>query len=113
MEDLVKKLLYTGVGLVAATTEKVQTMVNDLVDKDKLKQEEGKRIVDDFIKSTENKKDEFEGKMKDLVESVVKKLNVVTREDVNGLSKRIEDLETELTKMTKAAAKAAKTTTTK
>ncbi|MBK8444371.1 MAG: hypothetical protein IPL35_13585 [Sphingobacteriales bacterium] len=98
-----KKVLYTGVGLVASTTEKLQAVVNDLVDKDKLHQEEGKRIVDDFVKSTESKKDEFEGKMKELVNSIVNKMNLVRREDFNDLSKRLEELESKMTKAAKSA----------
>ena len=64
MEDLFKKFLYTSVGLVSSTVEKIQTSVDKLVDEDKLSQDEGKKIVDDLVKNTEAKREEFENKLK-------------------------------------------------
>lgn len=93
MEDLVKKVLYTGVGLVATTTEKLQSTVNGLVDSGKVPQEEGKKIVDDFVSSTETKRNEFESRATDLIESIVRRLEVPTKSDYEALSKRIAKLE--------------------
>jgi polyhydroxyalkanoate synthesis regulator phasin len=50
MEDLFKKFVYTGVGMVSSSLEKFQKSVEKLVDEDKLSQEEGKKLVDDLFK---------------------------------------------------------------
>lgn len=96
MEELVKKVLYTGVGLVATTTEKLQKTVNDLVDQGKVPQEEGKKIVDEFVSSTEGKRNEFEKKTSELIESIVRRLEIPTNSDYAALSKRIAKLERQL-----------------
>ena len=49
MEDLFKKFLYTGVGLVAMTTEKIQKSVDKLISDGKLSIEEGKKIIDKLV----------------------------------------------------------------
>ncbi len=96
MEELVKKVLYTGVGLVATTTEKLQKTVNDLVDQGKVPQEEGKKIVDEFVSSTESKRNEFEKRTSELIESIVRRLEIPTNSDYTALSKRIAKLERQL-----------------
>ncbi len=98
MEDLVKKVLYTGVGMAASMTEKVQQTVNDLVDSDKINIEEGQKIVNDFTKTAEGKKAEFESLVKDLIERSVSKLDLVKKSDLVDLQKKVEKLEKELAK---------------
>jgi len=93
MEDLIKKVLYTGVGLVATATEKVQQTVNDLVDNDKINQEEGKKIVNEFSQSTEEKKGELESRFTELMENVVGRLDLIRRSEIEELTKRVEALE--------------------
>ena len=95
MEELIKKVLYTGVGLVASATEKVQQQVNDLVDNDKISKDEGKKIVESFVKSTEEKKTELETRLNEMVEGIINKLDLVRKSDIDDLIKKVERLEKE------------------
>lgn len=110
MEDLFKKFLYTGVGLVSHNAELLQKNVKELIDKGRLSEEEGRKVVDDLIDDTNNKREEFEDRLKGLVDGILGKLDLPSREEVSSLKSRIAELEEEL-----AAAKTAdvKTTTTK
>ncbi len=96
MQDLFKKFLYTGVGLVASSVEKFQQAVDKLVDEDKLSQDEGKKIVDDFVSNTEAKREEFEGKLRHLIEEVMAKLNVGTQGQVKDIQDRLAAIEEKL-----------------
>ncbi|MCK5210415.1 MAG: phasin family protein [Cyclobacteriaceae bacterium] len=69
MEDLFKNFLYTGVGLVAMTAEKIQKSVGKLVSEGKLSLEEGKKVVDKLV--NEGKLSTDEGKK--VVDDLVKK----------------------------------------
>lgn len=93
MEETLKKLVYAGVGFAAQATEKFETAVNDLVKKGKLSDKEGKKIVDDFFKKTEKKKDDFESKFKNITEEIVAKFNFAKQADLEALSKRVAKLE--------------------
>lgn len=107
MEETLKKLVYAGVGFAAQATEKFESAVNDLVKKGKLSDKEGKKIVDDFFKKSEKKKESFESRFKSTTEEIVAKFNFATKADLDALSKRISKLEKpEATK--KVAAPAAK-----
>ncbi len=76
MEDLFKNFLYTGVGLVAMTAEKIQKSVDKLIHEGKLSIEEGKKVVDKLVK--EGKLSANEGKK--VVDELVKKGKISTEE---------------------------------
>lgn len=93
MEETLKKLVYAGVGLAAQATEKIEETVNELVKKGKISDKEGKKIVDDFFKKSEKKKDSYETKFKSAIEDVTEKFNYVKRADYDKLAKKVADLE--------------------
>ncbi len=100
MEDMFKKVFYAGVGLVAMAAEKVEATVKDLVDKGKISELDGKKILEDFFKSTEHKKEEFEERIKRATEEVVTKFGRGTSSSSNTnldhLVARIEAIEAKL-----------------
>ncbi len=96
MEDLLKRIMYTGVGLVTTTAEKFQETIDELVEKGSLSTEEGKKVVDDLLENTEARKEEFEGKIKELVDDVMDKLQLPSNTEFQGLIERIKKLEAKL-----------------
>jgi len=96
MDDLLKKVLHTSLGVIATATEKVQGTVDDLVDKEKLNKDEGKKILNDFVNATEEKRGELEGKLGEMVEGIIDRLNLSKKSEVEALNKRIEILEQQL-----------------
>ena len=96
MEDIIKKVLYTGVGIATVTAEKLQETVDEWVGKGKVSEEEGKKIVDDFWVKVDNRKNEIEEKVKEMFENAANKVNIPTiptREELDELVKRVEALE--------------------
>lgn len=96
MEDTFKKFLYTGVGMVTSTIEKVQTKVNELVNEGKLTENEGRKVIDDLIEDLDNKKEEYEGKVRGFMEGVLAKFDFPTRKEVSDLEAKIAELEAKL-----------------
>ena len=105
MEDLFKKFLYTGVGLVSVTADKIQKSMDRLVDENKISSEEGKKVVDDLIKDTESKKEEFESQLKRVVEDFMSRFKLASNAEVENLHKRVEALEAQLGTTTEATPK--------
>ena len=90
MENLIKKVLYTGVGIVAATTERLQHSIDDLVERGKLSEEEGKKVVDDVVKNAEV---QVEGRFKKIVDAAFDKMNLPQNDAFAKMEKRIKSLE--------------------
>lgn len=113
MEDLFKKIIYTSAGMVAATAEKLQKGIDELVEKGKISKEEGKKVVDDIIEDTETKKNDFEARIKDVVENVFKTFKIPSPGEMEKLHERIEALEAKVEELTAKKPTARKTTTTR
>lgn len=96
MEGLFKKFIYTGVGLVTLTAERLQKSVDELVSKGKLSEEEGRKVVDDLMTETESKREEFESRIRSIVEKVMNRIDYPSHKEIQDLRARIEVLETKL-----------------
>jgi polyhydroxyalkanoate synthesis regulator phasin len=68
MEDLFKKFLYTGVGLMAMTAEKIQNSVDKLISEGKLSMEEGKKVLEKLVEEGKLSADEGKKVIDELVE---------------------------------------------
>lgn len=104
MQDLFKKFIYTGVGLVSLTAETLKSSVDKMVEDSKLSTDEGKKLVEEFLKNTESKRDEFESQLKSLIEKVVANFKFISEGDFKEVLKRLETLEGDVTSTAKEAA---------
>jgi polyhydroxyalkanoate synthesis regulator phasin len=106
MEDALKKFLYAGVELAAATSDRFQKQVTDLVKKGKISETEGKKLVDEFLDKADKGKKDLEKRY----EALTERLGVNQSEEVEleKLKKKVSDLESKLgkEKTAKATAKA-------
>jgi len=109
MEDSLKKLVYAGVGFAAQATEKLEKSIEDLVNKGKIEEEEGEKIVSEFISKSEKRKEDLEAKIKTTTEDVLSKFKLPILSEIKDLQKRVAVLEKELSKKTPAKAKVRKT----
>ena len=98
MIDLMKNVLYAGVGAAFLTKEKIEELKADLVEKGNLSREEGKQFVDDLIKKSEKAKDELELWINKRVEEQVKRLNLATSDEVAELRRKVEELQVAMNK---------------
>lgn len=110
MSDVFKNFLYAGVGLAAMTTEKIQATVDELVEKGKISDSEGKKIVEDFLSNTEGRKSEFEDKLRTVSEEVISKFDFMKNKEVDELKARVEELEAKLAEANKAKTSAKSST---
>ena len=54
MVDLIKKAIYTGVGLAVLTKERAEELVKELSQQAKLSEQEGKELFDGLLKQSEH-----------------------------------------------------------
>ena len=99
MEDLFRKFLYTGVGLVAMTAEKLQETVDELVGQGKVSKDEGKKIVNDFVEDVDKRRNEVEDRVKEMVDKFTESVNLprlIDQDQYEALVARLEALESKL-----------------
>ena len=110
--DTLKNIIYAGVGLASTTSEKIKETIDELVEKGKISDTEGKKIVDDFLNSTEDKRAEFENKLKKTGEKISEKFDFLNKDkELDSLKARIKELEGQIAKMKKKPSTSTKKST--
>ena len=92
MFDLIKKAMFTGLGLAFMTKEKIEEFSKEIVEKGKLSEAEGKEFIDELQKKSEEAKEKFEAQIESVVKDTLKKMNIATRDDFLRLEKQLEAL---------------------
>lgn len=113
--DTLKNFIYAGIGLASTTTEKIKETIDELVEKGKISDTEGKKIVDDFFKSTSELKDDFEDRVKSFSNELTEKFEFLKKKNtiVDKLEAKIEELEAKLKEAGSKTSAAVKETTEK
>jgi len=98
MKDLLKNVVYAGIGAAFLTRDKIEEVRGELVNKGKLTKDEGKEFVDDLIKRSESARDQLELWLTRQVEDRVNQLNLATTDEVADLRRQIEELQVVINK---------------
>ena len=101
MQELIKNVLYFGAGAAFVTKEKIEELKNDLVDKGKMTQDEGKQFVDELLQKSDDFKGKFEEKINEVVTEQLDKMNVAKSDDINDLREQIQELRAMVEKLQK------------
>ena len=96
MKELLKNVVYAGLGAAFLTKEKVEELTKDLSEKGKMSQEEGKQFVEDLLRKSEKAKDQLDLWINKRVEERINQLNLATKDEVAELQRKIEELQVAL-----------------
>jgi len=88
MEEL-RKLILTGIGGAALTTEKAQEVVENLVKKGKMTVDEGKKMTEELI---QRRKDGSKDTSRADIEAHLIELSASHRKDIDDLEQKVEEL---------------------
>lgn len=102
MQELLKNLLYLGAGAAFVTKEKIEELKNELVEKGKLTQDEGKQFVDDLLNKSDDIKGKFDEKINEVVAEQLDKVNVAKSDDIDDLREQILELRALIEKLQKS-----------
>ena len=92
MEQLLKKLILSGIGVLALTQEKIEELVDDLAKKGEIAWGEKEGLLAELIEKGKKQREEVERKIKKRVEEVISQINIATKKDVERLEKKIDEL---------------------
>jgi polyhydroxyalkanoate synthesis regulator phasin len=94
MKELLKNFVYAGIGAAFMTKDKIE----ELVEKGKMSQEEGKQFVDDLLRKSEKAKDQLDLWINRRVEDRINQLNLATKDEIAELQRKIEELQVAINK---------------
>lgn len=92
MFDLVKKSMLAGVGLALKAWDEVEEMANDMVAQGKMTEKEGRKFLDELQERYSETQKKLEERVEKSVREILKKMDVVTQDELKALKKEIRDL---------------------
>ncbi len=100
MKEMLKNVLYAGIGAAFLTKEKIEELKSDLIEKGKLSQDEGKQFVDDLLRKSEKAKDQLDLWINKRIEERINQLDLATKDEVAELQRKVEELQVALNRGT-------------
>jgi polyhydroxyalkanoate synthesis regulator phasin len=94
--DVFEKMFLLGVGFFSMTKDKVESTVNELVERGRLSQEEGKTLISDISSRGSEQRDTFVGFVHDEIAKAMDRANIARKSDIDRLEAEIAALRAEL-----------------
>ena len=91
--EYLKKTMFTGIGMALLTKEKIEELGKDLVAKGAIPEQEGKDFINEALKKSQEAKESLKGQIEKITRDTLKKMNVVTEDELKDLKSRIAKLE--------------------
>jgi polyhydroxyalkanoate synthesis regulator phasin len=93
MKDLLHKAWLFGVGVFDFTKEKVEDLVQDMVQRGEITQQESPEAVKQLLAKAQDAQQALWEKVKELTKATIAELNVAKASELEALEKRIAALE--------------------
>ncbi|MUV37445.1 hypothetical protein JNUCC1_01251 [Lentibacillus sp. JNUCC-1] len=96
MNDILRKGFLLGIGAAVSGKERVEKIVDELVEKNELTQEQAKTVLNDLIEKGETKTGKWDEKQQEQTRKIADDLGLALKKDVTKLEERIAQLEEQL-----------------
>src|SRR5574337_954542 len=90
--DIINKVINLGFGALIVTKENVEELIDEMVKRGEIKKDEAKAQVNDVFKKILSSKKEIESKIEKIVENVLHKLDIPTRNELQQMQKKLEEV---------------------
>ena len=92
MLEIVKKAMMTGIGMALLAKDEMEDLAREVVEKGKMTEQDGKKFINELQKRYEDVQGKLEERVETTVKDILKKMDVVTGEDLKAIKKEIRDL---------------------
>lgn len=101
MFELVRNILLAGLG----AQEKIKESIDELVKKGELSESQGAKIIKEWTEKAERSSSELRENMSEIIARTLEKMNIPSRDDIESLEKKIENLALRIAAIEKAEKK--------
>ncbi|MBW2365965.1 MAG: phasin family protein [Deltaproteobacteria bacterium] len=98
MLELVKRTMLTGIGLALVAKDELVDLAKDIEKKMEMSETDGKKFLDEVKQKYDETQEKLEGHVEKTVKEILKKMDVVTGDEIKGLKKEIRDLKKAISK---------------
>lgn len=88
-----KDMLATGLGAVFLTKDKIEEMVQNLVEEGSVSKKEAEELVDNMVEKAKKQREDIKNKVKSEVKNEFEKAGFSRQEEVKNLKQKVDTLE--------------------
>jgi poly(hydroxyalkanoate) granule-associated protein len=103
--ESLRRVLLASVGVVALTIEEVGDLVDKLVERGEIAEQEGKKLISEIKEKRKKKTDQAEDVASSRLREMMDKMDVPTKSDIEDLSAKITTLSKKVDELKKAQSK--------
>jgi len=92
MLETLKNSLLTGVGMALRSKKEIETFAKEFAEQSEMNQKEAKDFLEECKTRYDDAKSGLDKKVEEVVKSVLKRLDLPTRGDIDTLNARIDEL---------------------
>lgn len=100
--ESLRRVLLASVGVVALTIEEIRELVDKLVERGEIAEQEGKKLVIEIKEKRKKKTDETEDLASSRMRELMDKMDIPTKSDIDALSAKIATLSKKVDELKKA-----------
>jgi polyhydroxyalkanoate synthesis regulator phasin len=93
--EVIKKAMLAGLG----AQEKAKDFVDELVKAGELSKGDGASLVKEWASKAEEGRKDLDNKIKDAMAAAMEKLNIPSRDDIEKVEKKLQNISARLTKL--------------
>jgi polyhydroxyalkanoate synthesis regulator phasin len=93
MFDVLKKTLLAGIGLAANSRNHREEIFRKIAEELRLSEDDGKAFVEELMKKSTEKKENFEKEFSQLAEKTLKMLNISTASEIDEIRRKLDSIE--------------------
>ncbi|MFN4123289.1 MAG: phasin family protein [Flavobacteriales bacterium] len=96
MEDILKKLIYQGLGVVSVTRDRAEKLIAELVEKGKMTEDEGRKFYEELASEGKKTADDLGQGVRDFIREQIEKAGIPSRDEFEALKLRVVELEAQI-----------------
>ena len=98
MIDLIKKAMFVGIGIASLTKDKIEEIAKEFVEKGKISEQEGKKLVDELLARSDESKEAIRQQVDERIQLAFQKMNIARSSEIEELKQQIKELQAALEK---------------
>jgi len=96
MIELLKRGVFTGIGLISLSKEKIEEVAQEFIEKGSMSEQEGKKFVSELVMRSEESKQAIKKQVEASVKSIMVKMDLATKEDLASLHRELAEVKAKL-----------------
>jgi poly(hydroxyalkanoate) granule-associated protein len=102
MFEALRRVLLATIGAAAIAQDEIEALVNRLVERGEIAEQDGKKLVREVMDKRKGKTTKVEEEISNHIESVLDRMNIPSKGDVEALSQKIAALSKKIDELKKS-----------